>query len=608
MAIVCNMQTSAVAQEIVNQGTPDPQGLDTRLSDAWLLLYKDPVLSRQLAQALLIEARDLPPQNAYARLNLAFLEMRVGDAEKAFEQFARLVSDFSELQELRGWMMAVCGLGVSESRLGRADQGFKRISAALPRGEPALKPFDEFIVHNGLGITASYDRGRMQECLRHYYKALSLARSLHMPAQEAMALSNIGSNQIDVGNYDDALGVLTQAWEMCQSQKHTVLMPVSCGNLALCQLALGHSSQASRTIESAIEPISVHLAELRADDLAFFEVIAAHTMVLQGEFDRAEDYVSRALEHTTLAFDNRVEAHCYWVTGLIERARGNLEEGLAALLAAAGKVEALDPYYPLQITRELGALCLALGYHEDSAIHYARHIQLQEEVSRKASQARYQTLKIRSELVDAERERDFARLQRAAAEHAQRELAALNTELQRKVSEIGALQTQLQEQAIRDPLTGLYNRRFLNEMIETALAGAMRSGKPLSLVMVDLDHFKRINDELGHPFGDVVLAATARHLRNSLRTSDIASRFGGEEFCLVLPDAGKTDARAVMEAMLHTYRNMVFRSGDRVVEALTFSAGVAELQPGDDFNALLARADAALYNAKAIGRDQVVTG
>lgn len=156
--------------------------------------------------------------------------------------------------------------------------------------------------------------------------------------------------------------------------------------------------------------------------------------------------------------------------------------------------------------------------------------------------------------------------------------------------------------ASTDELTGLANRRVFNERIESDLARSRRSGHPLSLVMVDLDHFKAINDEHGHPVGDEVLTEFAERLRAAARAGDLVARVGGEEFALILPECGADRAEATAERLRRLIASAPF-DGVGTVTASFGVASSADLHPDED---LFTAADRALYEAKKAGRDVVI--
>lgn len=168
------------------------------------------------------------------------------------------------------------------------------------------------------------------------------------------------------------------------------------------------------------------------------------------------------------------------------------------------------------------------------------------------------------------------------------------------------LRAALREQAVRDPLTGLFNRRYLDETLPRELHHCQRSDEPLTVAMLDLDHFKQFNDAYGHEAGDTVLRAMGELLRSSLRGGDIACRYGGEELTIILPGAALTQAQIRLDHLRRAVMDLhlPYRWGE--LPAITVSIGVVEAQPGEaDAGALLSRADAALYQAKAAGRNRV---
>ncbi|MDC0663396.1 sensor domain-containing diguanylate cyclase [Marinobacter sp. SS21] len=189
-------------------------------------------------------------------------------------------------------------------------------------------------------------------------------------------------------------------------------------------------------------------------------------------------------------------------------------------------------------------------------------------------------------------------------------LRELNESLQLKVDErtkeLNEANLRLEQLAIRDPLTGLHNRRYLDARISEEFERAKRYQHPLSVVILDIDHFKSVNDTHGHGMGDEVLKKISNHLKGAIRDSDILARIGGEEFCLVLPECSPKASLAFLERVRVNISEIEFRSDDKVFN-VTCSFGVAYLKSCSDAPAeLISHADAALYQAKRTGRDRVV--
>jgi two-component system cell cycle response regulator len=163
------------------------------------------------------------------------------------------------------------------------------------------------------------------------------------------------------------------------------------------------------------------------------------------------------------------------------------------------------------------------------------------------------------------------------------------------------------EMAITDALTGLYNRRYMETHVGTLVDQAIARGKPLSVLILDIDYFKSINDTHGHDAGDAVLQDFAIRIRKSIRGIDLACRYGGEEFVVVMPETDMAVATMVAERLRRRIASEPFpiQKGARMIE-VTISIGIAALGSGDDAAAVIKRADQALYRAKRDGRNRVV--
>ena len=186
-------------------------------------------------------------------------------------------------------------------------------------------------------------------------------------------------------------------------------------------------------------------------------------------------------------------------------------------------------------------------------------------------------------------------------------LSEARNQLHQQLEKIHALQSQLSEQANRDPLTGLYNRRYLDSTLLRELARCERDAEPLSLMLIDIDHFKQVNDTYGHLAGDEVLKNLATLLNEQARSADVVCRFGGEEFLLVLPNMPPAVARARADQW-----RTAFAARPIVVDTIpiqaTLSIGIASYpEHGTSPQTLIRCADQALYRAKSQGRNRVVS-
>lgn len=211
---------------------------------------------------------------------------------------------------------------------------------------------------------------------------------------------------------------------------------------------------------------------------------------------------------------------------------------------------------------------------------------------RRLKQSLLQEIEQLRRAVHAKESRDGAKIQSLA-----KQVAVLNTELE-----------QARTESERDGLTGLYNRRSFDRFLPDLMAKSTAADEPFTLLMIDIDNFKRLNDSFGHPAGDSVLSAVARKCRQMIRIQDFLARYGGEEFAIVLPGVGLRDAvkkgRQICEAIAST-RYVLEGSGCQEPLSLSVSIGVSVNAADDTPSALVGRADKALYLAKASGKNCV---
>jgi diguanylate cyclase (GGDEF)-like protein len=176
----------------------------------------------------------------------------------------------------------------------------------------------------------------------------------------------------------------------------------------------------------------------------------------------------------------------------------------------------------------------------------------------------------------------------------------LNKQLEREIAIRRKLERELIVAATVDKLTQIYNRRKLEDIIHQEIDRAKRYEIPLSLIMLDLDDFKSVNDTYGHLVGDDVLRTVASIIKSNIRASDSAGRWGGEEFMILVPETGLERARGLAEKIRHLIASHHFDQSC----CITISLGLSEFQPGDTFDSFISRADNALYRAKTNGKNR----
>ena len=253
----------------------------------------------------------------------------------------------------------------------------------------------------------------------------------------------------------------------------------------------------------------------------------------------------------------------------------------------------------------LAELCEATGDPAAALDHYKRFHALEREVQSEAAHDKLRALQIQLQVAAARREADLERERQEALTRANAELEALNVSLTEANLQKTMLLDQLERQTYEDALTGLANRRRLDQRLADEFALALRHERPLAVAIADLDHFKAVNDRFSHAVGDAALRAIARLLSSHVRHTDLVARFGGEEFVIVLVQSDLDAALRVCEKLRAAVANHAWTAIHPGL-ALTLSIGVCADTTVAAHDRMLAMADRNLYRAKAAGRNRVV--
>ena len=481
-------------------------------------------------------------------------------------------------------------------REGRLDEAEALLGPLHRRTE--LRPvIDAYLSTGALGIVLSM-KGDDHGALDMFFRALALARRSGQDSLLVNALNNLGSYQSDLHNLEDATPLL----EECLTGAHRLgsrrQIIYAAGNLVQCLCLMGH---AARALEIAREHL---IGRIHPDDLPSLhrDEEIAHALLDNDLVDDAQAVLGGAAHVDPTS--NELATARVWLGARILLARGRAGEALQLcltrqqLLRQQGEegTVAVDRVNLLRVAAqaadEMGDHALAYRLLNKA---FAKH----EQLLGRAARSRQLSLQISYRLSHAEWERDSAR--QAAAQ-----LEAVNASLKSQFAETARLQQQLQAQALEDSLTGLHNRRYLLDAGISLLSLLRRRAEPLAVVIIDLDHFKQVNDRHGHEAGDRVLRGFAELARGEMRAEDIVCRHGGEEFVMLLPGARASQAAARVGQLLRKFSEIRFEGAQDVVFSCSFSAGVANSVEADEtLPVLLARADSALYAAKNAGRARV---
>lgn len=405
-----------------------------------------------------------------------------------------------------------------------------------------------------LAMTYGFE-GDAAEYARRTQEAVALFRALGDRPRLAHSLANLG-------------GGLARARALCEARaayEESLLIAREVGLTRVEALCIGGLGEIA-AFDGKLDDARALLCEAQALFLSqghVYDAIYQMRLLIAALLDAGAHQEALAMIRAQL---NAVEgADLQGLRGQLLFLRARAEEALGDLTAA------------LSTTRE--------RIDELEAIH-----------AREVRERRSQQLDLQAALLEATLDQD-QRTHADALRHA-------NQALRRALGRARATNRSLTRHAMTDPLTGAANRRGLALRADIEVTRCAVADAPLSVIALDLDHFKSLNDSFGHTFGDGVLVEFARRLRSVIRSLDVLARVGGEEFVLLLPDCALAQAAVVAERALAATRAQPFGHLDASQARVSASAGVAQLDPTRGFEALLARADEALYVAKRSGRDQ----
>jgi len=566
---------------------------------AWDQAYGDLEAARAMAQAQVARAG---AAQGHGWLALALLEARSDGGGLALDALERARAVFEPA--LDSVALTLCDeVWAIQLRLSGDPAASMHLQREIDaRGESGLRSYDWFVCHNSRALTHQW-LGQPDEALRHFYAAADAAQTSGLAGARITALCNLGGYHQALFNLDDARTLSHQALQLARQAGKPAGVATAAANLIVIHHAAGQPAEARAMVDllceqaDAIGPAALQRCALplALGHLGMGEIAAA-----QRHLD-----LGTAVEGAgaTLAFRTWLQARCWLARSLPERAR---ELTLRVLRERKSQRRSDPPYDLMELHRAAADACEALG-DDRAALTCVRQSQaLYEQLVGRSARARFIALQVGHELSTAQRERDVALDSRRSVEDDHRRLALLNEALQVKIAETQMLHARLQEQAVRDPLTGLHNRRHLFDVAPGLLELARRNDRPLCVALIDLDHFKLLNDTYGHQAGDAELQRFAGLLPQLLRRSDVICRHGGEEFVAVMPDIDADGAAAVLSRLLEVYQTPTQDCGARRPPSCSFSAGIAIFpKHGHTLEQLLSRADRALYSAKRLGRARI---
>ncbi len=543
-------------------------------SDGW------PYLLRAMAQCRLME-----PSPQAARIRADFQTAR--DA-------------FALSGDLRGRRLAKLENAAIAMRFADWPQALREFEALIGEFDLNQLDADNFYLFFGLATSYVY-MGRLEEGLRFGYAGLHLARQLDLQPEIAAITMPLGVALLAAKDPEESDALNEAGIEAAVQIGSAGLAKVLRNNRAVALRRLGRLDEA---LEVLNEVLASPAAMVGGQHFVHFNAAELH--LKREEVDAAEHHLheaKRLLEAAGAVGLDLIKLH--YIAGSIARSRGQLATAIAefsivdrmlpdvSALRFNDRAEFYDEF--ADVLSRADRPGEAFEVQRKSSRQYQVSLGVVNRVRRFSMQVRQEIHRVNAEL--------------ARASDEQRKLQMANRQLRSKIANAIREAELLRDKASHDELTGAFNRAYLDPTLPELLTLSLQSATPLALAMIDLDHFKEVNDRFGHAAGDEVLRRFGRHARAALRGSDLVSRYGGEEFCVVLVGCGADAARQRISRLLDTLMAESFAPDFPDLRGVTFSAGIA-VYPEDGVRGpdLMGIADARLLRAKRLGRKQIVCG
>jgi two-component system, cell cycle response regulator len=575
---------------------------------AWNLLHVDAAQARTLAERAIAAATRGADTAAegWGRLALGFHMLYYATAAEAAATLQQARERFDAIGDRAGHILAATGVARATWREGRVHEALAQVLPLRDEGVRVLR-------HEQLGvllntIAGCYSaKGDSSQAFAYMFEALRDAGPASGRGFDTVLHCNLAHELLQIGDHEHALQHVDQGLTRCNRLSNPRLVSVLLINRVICLTELGRAVHSVPDIATILSMPADPSG--RGSMAAHYETLAIAAL-RAGQITLGAELVGRAqsVPGTPLP-DERLER--ITAVALLAMVQGRPQEAVEAMLpsqadADSNIVEGLSVRIRGQFFAVLSEAQERSGHPAGALAALRQWQRLHRAQAQLASRARYQAATLQTELLRLQHHLDEKDARQRSTERARAELAAANKLLSHKVEEVQALQEALRQQATQDPLTGLFNRRHLNDMLPTLFAIARREAQTMALAIIDLDRFKLINDDHGHAAGDQLLAAFGELLVSQTRRGDVACRYGGEEFCLLMPRTDADGARRKVQALLRRWRTQSFDVAGGRLQGLSFSAGVADttLAVGTP-DALLRAADELLLAAKREGRNRV---
>jgi diguanylate cyclase (GGDEF)-like protein len=526
---------------------------------AWELRHAQPARAFELCQKVIglcaagqFNLHSFQSGRAASLTTLGFLNHQAGKLDLALSQCFEAVSLLEHLPPSRVTVDALRLIGWIYYFLGEQPSALAYGLKALKIAQESGMRLQEASAQDGLAMIYGASGDQKQARERHSL-ALQIARELGETELEAFILNNQAENLHDMGSLEESLEPALNSFEIARRIQHKALEISVMETIGQIYLKLGRLEQAERILRQGLEMAGQQKQPM--DEIAFW-LRLGKLYASQGKLDLAEENMRQGLENAQVTGAKALQAECQSALAEIYEQKGRPSEALQA---------------------------------------FKRFYTLQKEVSGEAAARQLAVLRVAHEVETARRDAEIYRLR--------------NVELQHEIDERSRVEAELERLATVDALTNVFNRRHFFERTQREFDRSVRYHHPLAILMIDIDHFKSINDSYGHATGDHILLLLSAFIHQSLREVDLVGRYSGEEFIAALPETSMDQAKLVAERVRQRVERHRFDIPAGSL-ALTVSIGVACIQDSEDIlrdelDRLIDRADRACQHAKLSGRNKV---
>ena len=568
----------------------------SRPEQAYALAHKR--ISRHGSHARSEHSGDL----GWAFLTRAFAQCRLigqtPNAEKIAADFASAAANFCAENDARGLRLTRLGPAAIHMRMGQWPAALREFEALIGHFDLNTLDADNFYLCFGLSTAYVYE-GRLEESLRFGYAALHLAEQLDLLPELAAAALPLGVALMAAKDPEEADAVLASAIAAAVQADSPVVAKALRNNRAVALRRIGRLDDARALLDQVLSDDAAMLGgqhfvhynaaelHLKCDDLAAAKL----------HFEKAQTLLSA---EGASGLD-LIKLH--HIEGAIASREARLDDAIEAFLQVdqmLPEVSALRFNDRAECYDELADVLARAGRHQEAFDAQRKSTRQYQQSLAVVNRVRRFSMQVREEIQRVAKDLQHESMER-------RKLQAINLQLREQVDATLSEATRLRDQVSHDSLTGVFNRHYLDAALPSLLQLSRQSATPFSIVMIDLDHFKKVNDRHGHAVGDTVLINFCALARDCLRGSDVVGRYGGEEFYLALVGCGAAAAQQRIDALLTTFREHNVDSNAIDLGGLTFSAGIAVYpEDGTDVRTLVACADQRLLLAKSQGRARIV--